>query len=351
MNPTKQIQKVIALKILLIISSSFFLCIFLYSCNNPEHPNLVTQNSDAAIAYSSDNGVTWNIQYVSPNSFYHSFNSITSMDNGLTLSVLTDYAILRSDDTGSIWTSVSQALFKNKIISTGVMNSGVMIDKHGNIEYTTDNGKTFSSIISGTTHDLNDIVIDSKTGYGYIAGEEIVLKTTDYGQTWFKPSGYNSLGGEYYFNSIAILDSDIIYVKGYKIYTSGSKLVKSYDGFKSASVSELPFNDSYSPLDISFYDEYIGVTGTDTFDGSIVRTSDGGQTWNKINISSEKDIYSVKFIDGICLASSKSKIHRSSDLGLTWTTVQLSDSYIFSDIYSPSPGKIFMCGKNEVINN
>lgn len=354
MNPTKLIQKVIALKILLSLLSLYttflFSILFLSSCSNPEEPVVTTNNADAAVAYSSDNGVTWKIQYVSPDSYYHSFNSITSMDNGHTLSILTDYAVLRSDDTGSIWISVSQALFKNKITSTGIINSGVMIDNHGNIEYTADNGKTFSSIISGTTHDLNDIVIDSKTGYGYIAGEDIILKTSDHGQTWNKPSGYNSLDGEYYFNSIVMLDSDIVYVKGYKIYTPGSKLVKSNDGFKSVSILELPYNNSYIPIGISFFDENIGITTISSYDGSIARTSDGGQTWNKINISSDRDIYAVKFINGICFATSNSKIHRSADLGLTWNTIQLSGSYIFTDIYSPSADNIFMCGIIEVTN-
>jgi len=65
------------------------------------------------------------------------------------------------------------------------------------------------------------------------------------------------------------------------------------------------------------------------YNGTVVRTTDGGTNWNIINAGVSYNLYSVLFLnDFICFITGEQGILKSSDGGLTWTTVKNGNKYL-----------------------
>ncbi len=258
----------------------------------------------------------------------------------MTLTALSNSHILRSDNKGVNWSHVSYGYY-SKITGTGVTNSGISVGGR-RIKHTTDNGITFSDAGFASFGELFDLVMDSNSGTGYTSGSAgILLKTSDQDLSWFELLQNDSLVREYWLTAINQIDSNKVYIVGHN--WNGTKLFKSNDGFVTYSILDFPYS-IFGNKSISFNDENTGITKIGENERSIALTTDGGLTWSSIAISNQNTIDAVKFINGICFATAKSTIYRSSDLGLTWTETQLDDSYFFLDIYSPSPSEIYMSG-------
>ena len=115
--------------------------------------------------------------------------------------------------TGNHLTSVS---FANEM-------SGVSIGSHGTILSTSDGGKTWTSIKSGTIQTLNDVqFVDGLVGYavGYLG---TVIKTVDGGKSWTRIP----IGTQAPLMAVQFLDANI----GYVVSNQGF-IAKTSDGAK-----------------------------------------------------------------------------------------------------------------------
>jgi photosystem II stability/assembly factor-like uncharacterized protein len=129
---------------------------------------------------------------------------------------------------------------------------------------------------------------------GWICSRNSILKTIDGGKKWVIK--YSEDLGEGYFRDIQFLNKNIGFVVGGKgDFGSKGVLIKTDDGGKTwqeATPSSLP-----TLTHISIVDERnIWICG---FDGTILSTIDNGLIWNKknLNISPSPDLTTIQFVN------------------------------------------------------
>lgn len=143
-----------------------------------------------------------------------------------------------------------------------------------------------------------------------------LVRTEDGGANWEAiPIGSNNWIKEIHFHNESV---------GWLATTSGNSnpadIYKTVDGgFTWTSVRDV---EEYSSM--SWPTEQIGYFGT--WSGTIVKTTDAGQTWSVINLETSNNVYDVQFIDaqtGFAL-SADDNLHRTYDGGITWEKIHHS---------------------------
>ena len=188
-------------------------------------------------------------------------------------------------------------------------NNGTAVGKLGTILRTTDGGVTWTLQTSGTTNFLTGVhFVDASNGtvVGYsnnVGGEATILHTTDGGTTW----NWQSSGTTDYLNCVFFTDANTGTAVG-----SNGKILRTTDG-----------GANWVPQTSGTTSVLMGVYFTSTNTGIVVgsngilRTTDGGTTWNSVSTSS---LNAVSFSDANIgtVVGSNNTILRTTDGGATW---------------------------------
>ena len=192
-------------------------------------------------------------------------------------------------------------------------NNGVAAGTQGYIARTTNAGVTWDSVGSsaGTIALWNASFGDANTVY--IGGNSgLVLKSTNAGQTWTNsasPSGNAN-------RTVFALDANTVFTGStngtiYKSINGGS----SWTPIVTGSTTGIIFG-------IYFFNANTGiVTGGTNY---VRMTTDGGTTWNAPSVSvsaTEVRVYGRKNPDELYILGSVSTIYKSTDYGVSWTTI------------------------------
>ncbi len=211
---------------------------------------------------------------------------------------------------------------------------GLAVGDNGTIIKTIDGGINWTQPISGTVNNLESIFFISPTS-GYICGKDIILKTTNGGDTWdiFPIAGL--------FSSIYFTDLNTGYALGI-IPNSGigppiaTFIIKTIDGGLNWVQKYYISNKNLSS--VHFINSTIGyAVGYDIK----LKTIDGGDTWNILNLPNGAGTSSVFFtsIDtgyavGIdySIVGEPALILKTVDGGINWNKQIVSSSVHLSDI-------------------
>ncbi len=184
---------------------------------------------------------------------------------------------------------------------------------NGNLVKTVDGGKTFRNLI--TEHHLtlsSFCFLNEKTGF--VAGSTgMVFKTFDGGDSWIKIP----VQTEESFESIYFIDSLVGYCSGWD-----GTIVKTLDGGISWSIYTLP--DAEDLLKIYFVDKEHGFVVGHIWDHKYAFTTDGGNSWQKSEYAPSCNFFTdIFFVDdsvGYILGSVAGPltILKTSDGGKTW---------------------------------
>jgi photosystem II stability/assembly factor-like uncharacterized protein len=222
--------------------------------------------------------------------------------------IVNSYFIRKTTDGGISWRRVEPYLsgYKqcNDILFTDQMN-GWVVCEGGRILNTTDGGETWSEQTSGITNSIiNLFFINSSEGWSVSPYHEL-LKTTDGGKNWIK----YTIPGSGSIYSLHFFDNQKGIAFGYKaIYrtTDGGVTWNSTD-------SELTLYKSF------FLSSTVGwVVGTN---GTICKTSNGGETWVSQQSGVAVELNDIYFFDqnmGIVVGNSAT-ILKTTDGGLSWS--------------------------------
>lgn len=187
--------------------------------------------------------------------------------------------IAKTTDGGKTWDSISGNQFGYELTSVSFIDENVgFFGGQGIIVKTIDGGQTFivDTLTSvGRIFDL--FFLDASTGF-YL-GNQYIYKTTNGGQSWttvFEDTVPSFLRG---FQKLDFVSSQV----GYALGMFDGKIIKTTDGGNTWNYSITP-PDSLPLLDFDFIDENIGyaianVYQTATPEGRIYKTEDGGQSW------------------------------------------------------------------------
>jgi photosystem II stability/assembly factor-like uncharacterized protein len=173
--------------------------------------------------------------------------------------------VFKTYDGGITWTSIKwgqgQAAFNTYLSDMFFLNSsvGICVGDHGHILRSTNGGENWNYVSSGTTKDLYGVYFVGNTGW--IAGAEIILKTTDMGATWSSQNFPGEYFQDVYFTSIS---------EGYAV---GNHIYKTTDG-------GLTWNQIWNS---SVNGKSVWAINADTIfiagGGSLLKSNDAGQTW------------------------------------------------------------------------
>lgn len=210
-------------------------------------------------------------------------------------------------------------------------NIGYAAGAYGTMIKTTDNGVTWSKVITGTSTQFTALdFIDANTGYaggsnqmlkktvnggnswadlvlpsapnytvmdikfinantGYVLGffilESRIWKTTDGGASWQT----QTTGGANYLNNLYFLDEMNGFASGGSL---GGEIAKTTNG---GTTWQLVYQDNYKKLSMTFLNASTGFVGC--AEGRVYKTVDGGNTWNFAYSDAGIDIMSIKFTD------------------------------------------------------
>ncbi len=187
---------------------------------------------------------------------------------------------------------------------------------------------------SGTNAVLNDVVfLNSDTGY--VAGNGVILSTTDGGSLWQKTtfSAYYSIGAVCYSNV------GNIYACCWDAMNDTSLVLSSNDGGNIWNSTYLPASGLMN--DVYFQDQNIGFVCGEY--GLLMRTTNGGTSWNIISTGTTDYLESIFFLNqdsGFIAGGNawgESLLLRTTDGGLTWSEIVLPVQAFLKSIYFPSP--------------
>jgi photosystem II stability/assembly factor-like uncharacterized protein len=200
--------------------------------------------------------------------------------------------------------------------------TGMVVGAEGTLLTTTDGGINWIEQTSGTTYNLNDVCFTNDSTAITVGGEDfdgIILRTTDIGVTWIEQTSPPAM--LQYWKILCFTDSLTGFAVG--LY---SNLIGTTDG----GINWFEIQDLYGfgyrvVTDICFVDSNIGYVVGGKYHPSfpydvIIKTTDGGITWNKQESYEVNTLYAICFTDSLNgnVVGDYGLILRTTDGGNTW---------------------------------
>lgn len=256
--------------------------VILWSVSALDSLNAAACGQNENIVVTHDGGKTWKNTHAADTTV--SLNSIYIKNKNEIWAVGSSGIVLHSKDMGESWQKsildtvwLSDVTFINDTTGfiTGTYGSKGYLYRTNDFGESWQKAETFTQII--------DRIKFTKTGLGWISGYDSVFRSTDRGKTWQKANIKLSL-----INSLEAVDN-------YVWIPVGDSVLMSSNGGKSWSTYKaFDFKGSLFYLSaISFADTSNGILGL--YDGRIVRTTDGGRTWNEDIQLTSNSIFSVSY--------------------------------------------------------
>jgi photosystem II stability/assembly factor-like uncharacterized protein len=259
-------------------------CLRFYDINTGYHSG-VLYNSSTMNIYKTTNG---GLNYTAQNSGYTAqrFMSIF-MKHPDTVFISGNYGkILRTVNGGNNWVTLySDTLIQFWGLYFVNSNTGYVAGSSGRIMKTTNKGDNWTILISPTSTALDGIYFINETT-GYIGGANVFLKTTDAGQTWVNKVGsftspFETAGAIYFSDANTGIYS-----------TNAARIVRTTDGGET-------YNLVYSQTGggavwgLSFPTPLIGYGCTNV--GTVVKTVNGGLNWIEQSTPLTENLYEISF--------------------------------------------------------
>ncbi len=278
-----------------------------------------------------DQGVTWTQVFVDSMDNYACYSSFFT-------SATTGYAsngsgrIFETTDGGTTWNVINtgNGLTSGKIYFTS-QTKGVYSSNNGQMYITTNAGSTWNSAPSVTTNFLQGIAFYD-TLNGYVVGGDVsadtatLLQTTNGGAAWSKitlSSTTSRLAGIDFFDSNT---GFIVGMDGTILKFNSCTSLKWWTKLTSGTSNNL-YDVSAPSTTISYV---VGASGT------ILNSTDAGNTWMAQNSGTSQNLYSVDFTSttsGFAVGNNGAAL-KTTDGGTTWTTMVVDPTNIvnFRDI-------------------
>lgn len=336
--------------------------------------SFANQSSGYAVGYdgilkTSDGGQTWSSVY-STGGFYSVF--CQSADTATVIG--SNGLIINTYDGGTSWDTIPSGTNNHLFcLFTGNEDAKFIVGEYGTVLKKNSNEDIWMPLSHGILKDLSTIrFTDESNGYCLVS-EDGFLKTTDAGLTW----SYNNIGDSYYWlsslwasskttlhilgsrtayfpydsvfifkstdageswsisyrdlakhlNSLFFLDSLNGFAIGYDMLTGGAFILKTTDAGDSWALDQT-FH-GYVIRAIFFTDP---LTGYIAGDNIIMKTSDGGVSWETQTVSG--DIYSLWFIDSSTgfACGRDGFLMKTMDGGLNWSLIDLGSPFNFNGV-------------------
>jgi len=240
--------------------------------------------------------------------------------------------ILISENMGATWQTINpthnEAYF-NQIAFANAMQ-GIACTDNGRVFSTADGGETWLETLLTDSYELLSVKL-LVSGVGFAGGQYGELfKTTDFGENWVQ---VEETFDQDNIKEIFMLDDENVF-----LYDDRDAFYWSNDGGQNWSESELA--NINLPYSIHFFDANTGLVGDDY--GTLLKTTNGGQSWEKFFDDDETQFYCMSFLNETHgIVGSYDKVMITHDAGNTWTTVDLTGYETFYDVQWTNDSVIF----------
>ena len=322
---------------------------------------LIVSTIDGAFLSSTDFGTTWKLLTNVPS---FTVNSIFAVNNNLIFAGGSNGAILKTVDGGKNWTGSYQRVNKASQNIQGIYfvndKVGYTASSYRMIAKTVDGGASWTSSLDATgsatqvlygVHFINE-------NLGFVVGKDasnvdIIYKTIDGGTTWTSKT-----------NLVAANLRGVAFYDAQNGITVGEKLKALYtkDGgntWTASTFTGVPTASASATLrEVSYIN---ATTAIAVGDKVILKTTDGGATWNYITVADLAHSMTGVAAQGNTVwavgyksAAPKSvAVYQSADAGATWTNQGTSavfdvETAVYDITIIPS-GSIFVGGTKSVI--
>jgi photosystem II stability/assembly factor-like uncharacterized protein len=249
-------------------------------------------------------------------------------DGGDTWSINNQVGSPDNSETGNLQTrNLYTGWFFNA--NTGFVAGQSINSTPGYVSRTTDGGNTWNYIqynnIGGTVKSM--YFINSLTGYFTGTGTAKFYKTTDGGLSWVDRSNSPNIPVES-FSSIHAVDTSNIFIS---CASNPTKKVYNYKPASGWTITTLP--GVFSELsDIVFKDANTGyVCGNPNY---FAYTTNGGSSWTQSNAPATVGQRDLVYSGGaLYMAGSYTEIFKSTDNGVTWSSIYFFDN---ANLYQPA---------------
>jgi photosystem II stability/assembly factor-like uncharacterized protein len=217
--------------------------------------------------------------------------------------------------------------FKGSINTINFVNDNVgwIAGNNGTLLMTTDGGENWNSILINENWNIDKIDFVNES-IGWAIGNVhtdpnwtyYIWKTSNGGDTWVQQSSSTAFG----FNSLYVIDATNVFaVGGDKIYKStngGANWLNVSPTLQDRNYNSLWFQDSQTGVVVGFYNDGTADRGL------ILKTTNGGSTWNQTTVNEYNSITELQFLDntkGYFRANndSVSFLCKTEDMLLSWT--------------------------------
>lgn len=237
--------------------------------------------------------------------------------------------VFRTTNSGLNWTQQPAPVGSKEIYCVwGISNTSVLagegvVNGNARMFLTTNSGLNWSVIVqTGNNRGFfNGIAFQRMGAIAQIglALAERIYRTSDGGYNWIElQSGVNGVSNAH--NSLFIVDN---FFYGFGLNNGAARLRVTPDNAQSWQVQQLGILGNYTSAVAFKSDKLMGVAATSTSMPYIARTTDGGLTWTSINIDTgvtgETKIKWVYGTNVLYILGNNGGIKRSIDAGLTWT--------------------------------
>ena len=234
----------------------------------------------------------------------------------------------------------SSICFETTFLSTNIQDGfisvfflngkdGFVTGYNGGIYKTIDSAKTWTALNSTTNLPIRDIYfLDSNNGFA-VGGENscggtgcippggFILKTQNAGQTWnkiFTPSNKLEITSISFINNLVgfCVGDNVIY----KTIDGGQSWTEYQVNNLRGKMMKIKFSDNQNGFIVCLFDK-------------ILKTTDGGNSWQITSPNKNIGYYSLSLSDGISYVSGQGKILKSLDNGISWYELATSPSDIY----------------------
>ena len=204
----------------------------------------------------------------------------------------------------------------------------------------------FTAVNSPVTQSLSDVKF-SNSQVGYICGAGgTVLKTTDAGANW---SQLNT-GSSGFFSTIFTVDTNIVYVGGFN-----GVFLKTTDGGNTWTPVTSPSSAANNHIwSIDFLDANTGFVtqGVDAL--KVYKTTNGGASWSATDLTGQGGIpgTSIQFLNnksGFLTTGDPGTLLKTTDGGVTWEQKITGVSQGITDVFFLDSNNGFVCDHNGVV--
>jgi photosystem II stability/assembly factor-like uncharacterized protein len=277
--------------------------------------------SSASLYKTTNGGSSWNQIIVGGTTIFYKIYFINNQVGYIGTGSATPGRLLKTTNYGSTWTNVAGYTATGTVRGIYFLNSdtGFVSNSLYAIQRTTNGGTSFDEVDFGTGTFYEVKFIDNQNGVAAGANGELYY-TSNMGTSWDSTNVNIGTGSNLY--GLA-LDNNLGDGVG-TLYTAGLAGVIAKSTDFGHTWSSLCTSVSHDELrEIKFLDELNGyaVGGSTTY-SDFLKTSDGGQTWNKLPFNGGYRIYSQNWINkdtGYVGLRGLTGIYKTTDAGLNFT--------------------------------